>query len=209
MNTVIFLNGEFPSVKIVNSYLKKTDYIIAADGGCNYLKSENILPDIVIGDLDSAKKSSLKFFEKKNIRILKIEDQETTDFEKCLIYCREKKLNLIKVFGAMSMRADHTMNNFSVMKRYCKKLDIKLVTEEFEIFFINKNFNFKYKKGGIISFLPLPSAKGITTTGLKYSLKNESLEFGRREGTLNNAISDNVSISFKNGSLLLFKKHFI
>nr|HMS65850.1 thiamine diphosphokinase [Ignavibacteria bacterium] len=64
-------------------------------------------------------------------------------------------------------------------------------------------------KGEIISLLALPIAAGITTKGLKYELKNDILEFGVREGSLNESESDTVSIEYKTGSLLLFKKHFI
>jgi len=57
--------------------------------------------------------------------------------------------------------------------------------------------------------MALPSARNIITKGLEFPLKNESLEFGVREGTLNRSVSENISISFRKGSLLLFKKHFI
>jgi thiamine pyrophosphokinase len=52
--------------------------------------------------------------------------------------------------------------------------------------------------------MAMPTAKGITTKGLKYSLNNESLEFGVREGTLNKTSAKSISISFKSGNLLLF-----
>ncbi len=85
----------------------------------------------------------------------------------------------------MSLRADHTLNNYSVLKRYYKKLEIKLITDDFEIFFIKRNFESAYRKGEIVSLLAMPEAAGIRTTGLEYSLKDESLEFGKREGALN------------------------
>jgi thiamine pyrophosphokinase len=107
------------------------------------------------------------------------------------------------------MRPDHTLNNFSILKRYYKRADIKLITEEFEIYFIEKNCKINYKRGEIISLLAIPRADNITTTGLEYSLQNESLEFGVREGTLNKSVSEKITIRFKTGNILLFKKHFI
>ena len=207
--TLLFLNGDFPSLKILKKFYKKSSCIICVDGGANNLIKTKIKPDIIIGDLDSIKKKTLKYFKKKGSEIIKIVEQETTDFEKSLLYCLEKNLDNIIIFGAISRRPDHTLNNFSVLKRYYNKLDIKIIDKQFEIFFLRKKIEFNYKVNNVISLMALPVAKGITTEGLQYKLNNEDLEFGVREGTLNNAVSEKISISFSSGDLLLFKRHFL
>lgn len=209
MNTLIFLNGDFPDLNIIKKFLGKKSYIIAADGGANKLKKINIIPHIIIGDLDSVSKSTLIYFKKRGTLIKEVRDQEKTDFEKCLIYCIRNGRNSISVFGSLSMRPDHTLNNFSILKRYFKRSEIKLITDEFEIFFIEKNFKFNYRQGEIVSMLAMPKAENITTTGLEYKLKNESLEFGVREGTLNKSTAAKITIRFRTGNLLLFRKHFL
>lgn len=209
MLTIKFLNGEFPRKKLVDRYLIKSDYIIAADGGANYLKSRKILPDLIIGDLDSIGENHLSYFRDKNVKIIKLREQKTTDFEKSLNYCLKNNLDEIIVFGASSMRPDHTFNNLSVLKRYYRKLNIKFISGEFEIFYVNKSIKFDYKPGETVSFLAFPAAKGVRTGGLKYRLRGESLEFGKREGTLNVSVSKKISIEFESGNLLLFRKHFL
>lgn len=209
MPAIIILNGEIPNKKIIIKYINNGDHIIAADGGGNYLKSAGILPDIIIGDMDSLSESSVRYFTKRKVKIRKITEQETTDFEKCLLYCRKKNFKEIIVFGSLSLRPDHTLNNFSILKRYSDKFNVKLISEEFEILLVKKKIDFSYKKGEIISLLALPRATGIKTKGLKYELNNEKLELGIREGSSNEAVSDFVSIEYKLGSLLLFKKHFL
>ncbi|MEO6693654.1 MAG: thiamine diphosphokinase [Ignavibacteria bacterium] len=209
MQTTIFLNGTIPRGLIVEKCISGKSYIIAADGGANYLNKKKILPNIIIGDLDSISENSLKYFKSKKVIIEKIEDQDTTDFEKCLLFCFKKKLINIIVLGATGTRPDHTLNNFSVLKRYSDRLNIKLIENEFEIFFIKKKIKFKYKTNETVSFLGLPKATDIKTEGLEYQLKGEDLEFGIREGTLNKSLSDSVTISYDSGSILLFKKHFI
>lgn len=209
MRTLIFLNGRIPKLRVVNHYKKKNCFIIAADGGANSLKRIGIKPDIIIGDLDSISKNALSFYIKRKIPVIQITDQNTTDLEKCLIYCLKKNPDEIYVFGATSLRTDHTLNNLSILKRFYKKLEIKIITEEFEIFFIRNKVNFNYKTGEIVSLLAMPLASGISTSGLEYPLKHETLEFGVREGALNKSVSKNVSVSFTKGNLLLFKKYFI
>lgn len=208
MHTLIFLNGDPPSRKVINNYFKESNYIIAADGGADYLKTENIIPDLIIGDLDSVKKRTLAFFKNRSL-IKKVRDQNTTDFEKSLFFCLKEKKDNIIVFGFSGDRADHTLNNFSILKRYYKKFNIRLISDEFEIFFIDKKIIFPYRKNETVSLLGLPKASKINSKGLKYRLKDTDLEFGVREGALNESTSSKVSIEFKSGYLLLFKKHFL
>ena len=168
-----------------------------------------MMPNAIIGDMDSIKQPLLKKYKKKNVEIIEISEQETTDFEKSLNHCIDMGFDTVYVFGGASPRADHTLNNYSVMKRYYKKLKIVLIDNNFEISFINKHTTFNYKKGKLVSLLPLARATGVTTKGLEYPLRGETLELGMREGTLNRATAQNVSISLKTGSLILFKKHFL
>lgn len=205
--SVIFLNGN-PPHNILKRLKLKDKFLICADGAANYLLEYGIQPEVILGDLDSIKTQVLQAYRKQGVRILKIEEQETTDFEKTLLFAKENSVKEITVVGAISERPDHTLNNFSVMKRYYKIFDIRILEKEFEIYYIKNITTFSYKKGQVVSFMPMPMASGIITTGLKYPLNNETLRFGIREGTLNVSTSNHISISFRKGDLLLFKKHF-
>ena len=205
---LIFLNGDLPG-RILKKYPMEHCYKICADGAANGLKKLGIIPNIIIGDLDSIKKETAAYFKKKKIEIRKIEEQDTTDFEKCLMYAIENRLNNIVIFGATSRRTDHTLNNFSILKRYNKILDLKIIDKKYDIFFIPQSIEFDYKTGEVVSLMPLPVATKIKTEGLMYALNGEPLEFGVREGTLNISNSDKIKINFEEGDLLLFKKHFL
>jgi Thiamin pyrophosphokinase, catalytic domain len=64
---------------------------ICADGGANWLHDENRLfaadrvPDVIRGDLDSARAAVLEHFSTRNSRVLHDADQDTTDIEKCFL----------------------------------------------------------------------------------------------------------------------------
>jgi thiamine pyrophosphokinase len=206
---VIFLNGVFPKRKIISGLTARNDYLIAADGAANYLKKLNITPDVILGDLDSIEKNVLKYYLKKNVPVIKYTEQETTDFEKSLNFVIQAEIKEIAIFGFTSLRPDHSLNNFSVLKRYYKRLNIKFIDDTFFIEFINKKISFSYRKNTLISLLPFPTARNIITKGLRYQLNNESLSLGKREGTLNISNSEKISISFTSGDLILFRKHFI
>jgi thiamine pyrophosphokinase len=55
-----------------------------------------------------------------------------------------------------------------------------------------------------ISLVPLPKASKISTLGLQYSLNKEDLSFGKRIGTRNKAINNEVKITFEKGELVIF-----
>jgi len=208
-NTILILNGDMPPVRIFRKLKRKDDYIICADGGANNARKAGIIPDIVIGDFDSITNSALNFLKREKTEFLRISEQDTTDLEKSLMYIVENGLDNLIIFGAISDRPDHTLNNFSVLKRYSKILQMRIFDRVFEIYFINGKTGFAYRKGCTVSLIPMPLAEGITTKGLKYALKNESLESGVREGALNVSSAGKVSVEFKSGVLLLFKEHFL
>ena len=58
-----------------------------------------------------------------------------------------------------------------------------------------------------VSLIPFPEATGITTKGLQYGLNNEDLIFGKRIGTRNKAIKNQIHIRFRAGHLFVFVNH--
>lgn len=209
--SLIICNGKLGK-KLIQNFVKlnkslKQNIIIAADGASDFLYKHKIIPDYIIGDLDSISPAALKYFSGKNVKIKKIRNQNKNDLEKCIQFCINEKLKRIIIVGIAGNRLDHTINNLSILKKYSGKADIKCYNNEFEFFFIKKKVEFTCKIGDVISLIALPKARGITTKGLKYPLKNGTLEFGGMQGALNNAAKKNVIIEVKKGHLLLLKKH--
>lgn len=205
---LIVLNGEFKKSLLLKLISKKDTKpaVISADGASNKLYKWNIIPDYIIGDMDSASPKVITYFKKKKVTVIRIAEQEHTDFEKCIKFALSKKLKNITVIGYGGKRSDHFLNNFSVMKRYYKKCRIRFIDNYFEVFFAGKVTELECKIGDTISLIAIPKAEGITAKGLKFPLRNEKLELGVREGALNKSISNKVRIEFKKGDLVVFKK---
>jgi thiamine pyrophosphokinase len=181
--------------------------MIAADGASDFLYKHKIIPDYIIGDLDSISPSAKKYFTNKNVTIKKVYDQYKNDLEKCILFALSKGQKKINITGLSGKRLDHTINNLSLLKKYCRKADIKCYDDDFEYYFIKKKTDFIYKIGKLVSLIALPKAGGITTKGLKYPLKNGKLEFGGFQGALNSAIKNVIRIEVKEGHLLVIKKY--
>lgn len=177
--------------------------IIACDGASDFLKSCGLIPNVIIGDLDSVNSQTLKYFSRRKVTIRKVVDQNKNDLEKAILFALSKKFNVINIVGFGGKRLDHTLNNLSILKKFYRKAKIKIYDNGFVGEIIGKSAEFECKVGDIISLIPLPKAVGVTTTGLKYPLKNGTLEFGVREGALNEAVEKNVTVKIKQGVLFV------
>lgn len=177
--------------------------IIACDGASDFLKSAGVTPNVIIGDLDSAKPSTLKYFSGKNVTIKKVTDQNRNDLEKAIMFALSKNFRVINIIGLSGKRLDHTLNNLSILKKFCRKARIMIHENGFSGEIISKSTEFDCKVGDIVSLIPLPKAVGVTAKGLKYPLKNGTLELGVREGALNEAVEKNFYVKIKLGVLLV------
>jgi len=194
-------------ISILKAYRKKIA-IIAADGAANILHRLGVKPNFIAGDLDSIKPSVVAYYKRQAVKIVAVPEQEHTDLEKCIRLALRLRFRTIRIIGYSGKRIDHTINNFSILKRYYRRGDIRFLDSDFEVFYTDKGFEAKCKKGEVVSFLGMPKAKGVVTEGLVYSLSNEDIEFGVREGALNEAAAEGrVRIGMKKGTLLVFRKH--
>ncbi len=211
-NYLIVCNGEIDSRLLkkffeLNSKEKKLS-VIAADGAANTLYKLKLIPDLITGDFDSIEPAALNYFKSKKAEIRKIFNQNRNDFAKALGFAISRMHRKIFVLGATGKRLDHTLNNLSILKQHHHMADIKLYDSEFEIFYSDDKTEFNYPKGEVVSLIALLKAEKIKTKGLKYPLKDSSLEFGNRQGALNSSNAETVNIEVCKGELLVFKKHF-
>lgn len=185
---------------------RKVIDIIACDGASDFMKAAGVIPDVIIGDLDSVKPATLKYFTRKNVVIKKAEDQNRNDLEKAIMFALSKNFRDINIIGIGGNRLDHTLNNLSILKKFGGKAKIRIYENGFVGEMICKSTEFECRTGAIVSLIPLPKAVGITSRGLKYPLRDTTLELGVKEGALNEADGDFVSINMKNGALLVLIK---
>jgi thiamine pyrophosphokinase len=105
--------------------------MIAADGASDFLYKHKFIPDYIIGDLDSVSPETLLSLQKEKVIVKKIAEQNHNDFEKSIMFALYKEWNKITVIGYGGKRIDHTINNFSILKKYYKKCDIRFIDDEF------------------------------------------------------------------------------
>lgn len=205
---VIFLNGNRPSKDIVFKNIKTTDKIICADGGAKHAIACGFTPHTIIGDLDSLPRELQKKLKRLPIEWVTFSiEKDFTDSELTLKYAIKKGFHEIVVFGLFGDRMDHVMANMTHFARVVRKkqhLAITAVEKDQMLYFVKEKIVITGKKGQTISLLSLDGdAKGVTTTGLKWKLKNETLHFGESRGVSNEILGKNATVSLREGVLLV------
>lgn len=202
---IIIANGKSPTNKVVDYFYKKSfNTIICADGGANSAKKLGIIPDYIIGDLDSIDKSVLKFFHNKS-RIIQIKRQNDTDVEKCLKFAIKNKFSEVILLGVTGDRLDHTICNLGIIVKFFNKIKMLLVAENSFLIPINSETTIKSKIGETISLYAFNALTRITSSGLKYKLIETQLPFGVRESTSNVSTSSQVKLKVKNGIVFVIR----
>ena len=180
--------------------------VIAADGASFKLYNLSILPDYIIGDLDTFQSNPLSEELRKRTEIIYLPEQETNDFEKSLRFCIDKNLINIMIVGLHGGALEHTLNNWSIIKKFSRNMNLCIYDEERYAFPVYNSMIFYPEKDEKISIIPQPSVN-LTTKGLHWELNNEILELGLREGHRNIAISDEVTLIINSGEFLMFIDH--
>lgn len=194
-------DGRPPSKSLFNKWYGWSDYVIAADGGTQIIRSFDAEPDVAIGDMDSFHPDGTEDFE-----VITNPDQETNDLEKALAWASENKAKKITVLGASGQRLDHTLKNLSVLKQFNSRFEELIFRDDYgDLMLLPRQYFTKLPIHTSLSLFPLSGVvSGIVTEGLEYPLKDERIENGVRDGTSNRVTSNPVSITHREGDLLLF-----
>ena len=179
------------------------DIVICVDGGLNAL-SNNLIPDAIIGDFDSAIQEKVNCFKGKS-RIVFKDNQDVSDLFFALEFClKEYKPNDITIINAISTdRIDHTLCNILLLKKIPSNIDAKIITQTQEIVLVRKEIVINDRLGKTLSIIPLTDCKDVNTSGLKWNISNEDIHFGFINGISNVITSNNSKIRIGQGEVLI------
>ena len=177
---------------------KMTDHFVAADGGAAYLLARATMPDVVYGDMDSlAQPLQVKLGPD---RIVRLSEQETTDFDKAL---RHIEAPLILVLGALGGRVDHELAVFHTLLRHVDKRCL-LVGHKDVLFACPAHvlITLDLRAGDRLSLFPMCALKG-KSEGLDWPIDGLSLDPMVQIGTSNRVTSGQVRLFFEGAGMLV------
>ena len=173
-NCVVVANGRFPQTALPLHLLHQASVVIACDGAVEALDKAGITPTAIVGDLDSIPS---RFREQSADRIHIVEQQE------------------ILILGATGLREDHTLGNISLLMDYAPLFQRIEMLSAYGIFTpILQTATLDSKPGTQVSLFSLAPSGTISTTGLRWPIRNRRLT-AWWQGTLNEATGNNFPVT--------------
>lgn len=170
--------------------------VVAADGGaCVPLPPEARLA-AVIGDMDSI--ADPEALRAAGIAVHRLDEQETTDFEKCL-YSVEAPLCI--GVGFLGGRLDHELAALNALVRHPGRA-VALVGEADVCFLCPPVLALDLPAGTRVSLFPLAPTVGRVSEGLVWSVAGLAMAPDGRVGTSNRALGGRVRVGFSTPSVI-------
>ena len=206
MRALIVLGGDAPERLLLLSCAGYADLKIAADRGVEAFEGTGILPDLLVGDMDSVNPETLERMQ-QNVQVERLPVQkDDTDGVHALDQAIARGATNITILGALGGRMDHAMANLMLLVRAHEKgAYAEILDEHMRIVRVDGEISLTGAKGDTFSLLPLGKADGVTLEGCEYHSEEElAFESGYPLGISSVICEDEAKITVKNGDLLLF-----
>jgi thiamine pyrophosphokinase len=182
--------------------------VVAADRGLEHALALGLEVALAVGDFDSASPEAVTVAEAAQTRVERHpRDKDATDLELALDAAAAMNPARILVLAGEGGRLDHHLSTLLLLAsaRYARAQVDALIGLTW-VHVVRGARALEGTPGELLSLLAVGApAKGVTTEGLTYPLRGETLETGSSRGISNVFESDSAYISVKNGVLLAIR----
>ncbi len=178
MRCIILANGEYGELDAYEDLFKNSDTILCADGGANYAFTMGVIPDSIIGDLDSVRPEVWKYFAAQDVEFIEYPvHKDLTDLQLAMELARERGADEIVLLGALGKRLDHTLHNlYAGIKMVRQGVRISHYTPECWVYLVQDELVVDGQAGDIVSVIALTDrVEGVFESGFEYNLKEQVL----------------------------------
>lgn len=168
---------------------------VAADGGAVLALEAGIMPEAVLGDFDSAPAGVLE--QIPPARLHRIEEQDTTDFEKALARIDAPVIVGVGFWGG---RVDHQLAALHGLLSFADRPCVLLAGDEL-ICLAPPQISLPTRAGDVVSLFPLADAAG-QSTGLHWPIDGLAFSLGQKIGT-SNAATGPITLQMERPGLAL------
>lgn len=162
--------------------------LVGADGGSDAIGALGLVPEAIVGDLDSL--TDRAEWERRT-RVIHIPEQITTDFQKALSIT---KAPVTLALGMTGKRLDHTLAALSAVLQYAPSRRLLLVDEVDVALAVTGCISFAAASHERVSIHPLVPIRFHRSTGLFYPMDGLLLEPGGLIGTSNQGTGGEVVV---------------
>ncbi len=203
---VLILHGDLsPSIDV--SDVTDETYIVAVDGGLTHARRLGLTPSIVVGDMDSATETDLKWARASGADVeIAPTDKDQTDLELGLAHITARCSRII-VLGGEGGTPGHLFGNLSTLASAMwasTTIEWRLANATVRVLHADSRHIVSETVGDRVSLIPIHGAAvGVTTTGLQWPLVAATLMAGESRGISNKTISSPATVQLAAGALVV------
>lgn len=203
---IIFANGELTEPQTIRARLRVDDTLIAADGGARGCLALGLTPHLVVGDFDSLTADEVVGLHARGVAIERHPPgKDATDLELALLAALRLGATDMAILGAAGGRLDMTLANLLLLTLPAL-VDVRVeVWHGTQTAWLIRPPGAEVRGaiGDTLSLIPLNGdAGGVTTHGLHYPLRGETLAFGPARGASNVLTEAMARVEFRSGLML-------
>jgi thiamine pyrophosphokinase len=203
---IIIADGTVNNADFHKTVLYQADLVICADGGAHHAKALDVIPDYVIGDMDSIAPDFLDELRNNGHTQVVIDpNQDTTDLEAAITLAISFKPREIILLGAIGDCIDHTLANALCLMKIAPMIKTRLIDDKNEVTLVQNFVEITGKKDDIVSVIPLTDVKGLTYEGLKWKVCDQNVSLGWF-GIRNRMLGEKASVRLRSGKVIVVKQ---
>jgi thiamine pyrophosphokinase len=181
--------------------------VVAADKGLEHALALGLEVTLAVGDFDSASVEAVATAEAAGTQIERHPHaKDATDLELALDAAAALHPARILVLAGTGGRLDHELSLLLLLgsERY-GGIEVDALVGSARVHVVRRSRTLHGTPGELVSLLPLGQAEGVTTEGLAYPLRGETLEAGSSRGVSNVFEVEAARVSVESGTLLAIR----
>ena len=207
MRAAIFLNGSPESSDLLRRVAGRADLIVAADGGARYALEAGVVPDLVVGDMDSLGEDLARKVERCGASLERHPvRKDEMDGQLAVLAARERGASAADLLCAVGGGLGALFAIPHILLA-AERIGLRstVVADRVRMFVVEAGYrSVEGEPQDSISIFPLSGpATGITLEGMEYPLENAILEPGDTLGFHNELIGSEATVSVEEGTLLV------
>jgi thiamine pyrophosphokinase len=207
VRAAIFLNGSPDSSDLLRRVAGFADLIVAADGGTRYALEAGIVPDLVVGDMDSLGEELVLELERLGASLERHPmRKDKMDGQLAVLAARERGATAADLLCAVGGTLGALFSVPQILLA-AERIGLRstVVADRGRIFVVEAGSRtVQGDPQDSVSIFPLSGlATGVTLESMEYPLENASLEPGDTLGFHNELIGTKANVSVGEGALLV------
>jgi thiamine pyrophosphokinase len=219
MQVIVLADGQVGSRAALDTawpgWLEPGARVVAADGGARHAGALGLVIDRWVGDGDSLGEAGIAALEAAGVPVERARtDKDESDTELAVLAALAMGATSMTVLGALGgPRVDHALANVALLSMPAlEALGVRLLAADARVRRLlapradggPATLDLSGGVGDGVSLLPVGAdAEGVTTHGLAYALRDESLLEGRTRGLSNVREQPDATIELRRGQLLV------